>query len=334
MGRVVYLKVVNGNPAATGFAFLNVDDFRVSLTRDEVAELEARQIESVYAETYRSKSYDDPASLRAYYDAYPYPVPMKPLLIRNGVSDKVVQCGTVDVTALLGDGSADYGGETLRDFRVTGVRFNGTAAKGTPDAVDMSVPGSYRVSYAIDRAGRRAEAAFTVFAVTDRGQVDNGGFETGDLSGWKVLTEGFNRNAAVVSATSYWGDALPYNQAGGWHLNGWSTGIPESGTWAVQSSVFRLSGSGYISWRMGGKAAAVRVYRADGTQIAYPHPVADGGGSGPHTLTEVKNGETQQDNSRARPDLAGAERRADAVPVRRDGVRGGAERRRAAPSGL
>jgi len=125
------------------------------------------------------------------------------------------------------------------------------------------------VSYAIDRAGRHAEAAFTVFAVTDRGQVYNGGFETGDLSGWKVLTEGFNRNAAVVSATSYWGDALPYNQAGGWHLNGWSTGIPESGTWAVQSSVFRLSGSGYISWRMGGKAAAVRVYRADGTQIAY-----------------------------------------------------------------
>ena len=266
VGRVVYLKVVNGNPAATGFAFLNVDDFRVSLTRAEVAELEARQIESVYAETYRSKSYDDPASLRAYYDAYPYPVPMKPLLIRNGVSDKVVQCGTVDVTALLGDGSADYGGETLRDFRVTGVRFNGAAAKGTPDAVDMSVPGSYRVSYAIDRAGRRAEAAFTVFAVTDRGQVYNGGFETGDLSGWKVLTEGFNRNAAVVSATSYWGDALPYNQAGGWHLNGWSTGIPESGTWAVQSSVFRLSGSGYISWRMGGKAAAVRVYRADGTR--------------------------------------------------------------------
>ena len=269
LGRVVYMKVVNNNPAATGFAFLNVDDFRVSLTREEVAALEAEQIESVYAQTYSSASYDDLAALRDYYDNYPYPVPMKPLLIRDGVKDKVVECGKVDVTALLGDGCASYDGQSLTDFRVTGVTFGGKPAQGELTAVDMSVPGQYQVRYEIDHAGRHAASSFTVFAVTDRGQLLNGGFETGDLTGWTVLTKDFNRNTAVVSATSYWGDALPYNQAGDYHLNGWNTGLAEADTWSVQSSTFRLSGSGFISWRMGGKAVAVRVYRANGTQIAY-----------------------------------------------------------------
>lgn len=269
LGRVVYMKVVNNNPAATGFAFLNVDDFRVSLTREEVAALEAEQIESVYAQTYSSASYDDLAALRDYYDNYPYPVPMKPLLIRDGVKDKVVECGKVDVTALLGDGCASYDGQSLTDFRVTGVTFGGKPAQGELTAVDMSVPGQYQVRYEIDHAGRHAASSFTVFAVTDRGQLLNGGFETGDLTGWTVLTKDFNRNTAVVSATSYWGDALPYNQAGDYHLNGWNTGLAEADTWSVQSSTFRLSGSGFISWCMGGKAAAVRVYRANGTQIAY-----------------------------------------------------------------
>ncbi len=269
IGQVVYLKVVNGNPAATGFAFLNVDDFRVSLTREEVAALEAAQIESVYGQTYSSASYDDLAALRDYYDSYPYPVPMKPLLIRDGVGDQVVECGRVDVTAMLGEGRATYDGQSLTNFYVTGVTFEGRPVEGEPASVDMRVPGQYQVRYAIDHAGHHAEASFTVFAVKDRGQVVNGGFETGDLTGWTVLTKGFNRHTAVISATSYWGDALPYNQAGDYHLNGWNTGLGEADTWSVRSSTFRLSGSGYISWRMGGKAAAIRVYRADGTQIAY-----------------------------------------------------------------
>lgn len=269
LGQVVYLKVVNNNPAATGFAFLNVDDFRVSLTRAEVADLEAEQIESIYAQTYNSSSYDDLTALRDYYDGYSYPVPMKPLLIRSGVKNKVVECGTVDVTAMLGDGYASYDGQSLTDFRVTGVTFDGKPVEGEWTAVDMRTPGQYQVRYDIDCAGRHASSSFTVFAVENRGQLLNGGFETGDLTGWTVLTKGFNRNTAVISATSYWGDALPYNQAGTYHLDGWNTGLAEADTWSVQSSVFHLSGSGYISWRMGGKAAAMRVYRADGTQIAY-----------------------------------------------------------------
>lgn len=183
IGRVVYLKAANNNPAANGFTFLNVDDFRVSLTREEVAALEAEQIESIYAQTYQSASYDDLVALRACYDEYPYPVPMKALLIRDGVDDRVVACGTVDVTALLGSGSASYVGQALTGLRVTGVSFNGKPLAGNWTAVDMSAPGRYQVSYAIDHDGRHAASSFTVFAVENRGQLLNGGFETGDLTG-------------------------------------------------------------------------------------------------------------------------------------------------------
>ena len=100
-------------------------------------------------------------------------------------------------------------------------------------------------------------------------QIINGGFETGDLFGWTVLTDGFNADTAVISAQTYWNEKLPYNQAGDFHLDGWNTGIDEAGSWSVRSSTFTLAGSGYISVRMGGHAAAVKVFTADGTLVGY-----------------------------------------------------------------
>lgn len=100
-------------------------------------------------------------------------------------------------------------------------------------------------------------------------EVQNGGFETGDLTGWTVLTEGFDASNAVINAQTYWDQELPYNQSGSYHLNGWNTGIPEEKGWAVRSSSFVLGGSGYISVKMGGNAAVTKVFLSDGTQIGY-----------------------------------------------------------------
>ncbi len=272
VGQVVYLKVVDANDGS-GFAFLNVDDFQVSLTADEVAALELAQLEQIQAETYTSASYDDLTTLLNYYNTYPYLIPLQSLTMTDYVQHQVTDCGTVDVTAYLADAAAVYGGTAVTDMAVTKVSYNGTEITDGFDAVDMSAPGYYYVTYCATYEGKTAEATFTVVAMEDRNSVANGGFESGDLAGWTVLTDNWStvdgHPTGVISATTYWGENLPYNQAGDYHMDGWNNGFGEADGWQLQSTTFTLSGSGYISLRMGGNAAAVRVYLADGTEIGY-----------------------------------------------------------------
>ena len=270
VGRVVYLKVCDANDGSNGgFAFINVDDFRVSLTKEQVASLEVEQMEKIQNETYTSASYDDLTSLRNYYSNYPYPVPLQSLTFTAYAENQVVDCGTVDLTAFVADAAANYGGEEV-PVAITAVNGEEPA---DASAYDMSEPGFYTVTYGASFEGKTAEASFTVVAMDDNKQIANGGFESGNLAGWKVLTEAWapveGQMPGVISAVSYWGEELPYNQAGEYHLDGWNTGIAEPDGWAIQSTNFVLSGSGFISVRMGGNAAAVHVYKADGTEIGY-----------------------------------------------------------------
>jgi len=272
LGRVVYLKVVDANDGG-GFAFMNVDDFRVSLTAEQVAELEVEQLEKIQNETYNSATYDDLTTLRNYYNSYPYPVPLKSLTITAYAPNQVVDCGKVDLTAFVRSAEAAFGSEKLTDLAVTKVSFNGADYTQGFDTFDMSAPGYYHVTYGTSYQDKSVEAAFTVVAVADHSQVANGDFEAGNLAGWTVLTDGWSvtegQATGVISAESYWGEALPYNQGGSYHLDGWNNGLDEGATWAVRSSNFTLAGSGFVSLRMGGHAAAVRVYLADGTEIGY-----------------------------------------------------------------
>lgn len=275
IGRVVYLKVVDANDGSNGgFAFINVDDFRVSLTADQVAELEVAQLEKIQNETYTSASYDDLTTLLNYYNNYPYPVPLNSLAFTAYAQNQVVDCGVVDVTAFIADAAASFGGEAVTDIAVTKVTGPGGAESTEGfDAVDMSAPGAYTVTYAASYEGKTAETAFTVIAMADHNSVANGGFESGNLAGWTVLTDGWSvvdgQAVGVISAQTYWDEGLPYNQAGDYHLDGWNNGLDEAATWQVRSSNFTLAGSGFISVRMGGHAAAVHVYTADGAEIGY-----------------------------------------------------------------
>lgn len=272
IGKVVYLKVVDANDGG-GFAFINVDDFRVSLTTAEVATLEVEQLEKIKNETYTSASYDDLTSLLNYYNTYPYPVPLASLTMTSFAQHQVVDCGTVDVTAFITEAAAAYGAETIIDLAVSKVTFEGTEITEGFDAVDMSAPGYYHVTYGATYEGKTVEATFTVVAMADRNSVANGGFEAGNLAGWTVIADSWGivdgHASGVISAATYWGENLPYNQAGDYHMDGWNNGIAEPEGWQLKSTNFTLAGSGFISVRMGAAAAAVRVYTADGTEIGY-----------------------------------------------------------------
>ncbi len=110
-------------------------------------------------------------------------------------------------------------------------------------------------------------------------QIANGGFDNGNLVGWTVVKncsvnvaaaeepERFiNIHDCVIDRNDMWGEKLPFNN-NGWFLAGLDTGIPDGDTWTIRSTNFELAGSGWISLRMGGRSAAVKVYKADGTML-------------------------------------------------------------------
>ena len=112
-------------------------------------------------------------------------------------------------------------------------------------------------------------------AVDAKYLIVNGDFETGDLTGW-TYQEGEGDGQilgaeAVISESTWWAERLPYNKEGTYHFDGWAAkgGEGEADTYTLKSSTFTLGGSGWISFKMAGNAAAVKVYKADGTQIAY-----------------------------------------------------------------
>lgn len=100
----------------------------------------------------------------------------------------------------------------------------------------------------------------------------NGGFELGDMTGWTVVGGGDING--VLRADTFWDEKLPYNNGGLFHFNGWQAASTEAATYAVRSEHFKLGGSGFISFKMAGRTARVRVYKA---------------GANPELIAEYKN---------------------------------------------
>lgn len=123
---------------------------------------------------------------------------------------------------------------------------------------------------ATDGATEEEETAtFTVtVTVTDTTayRIVNGDFETGNYDGWTLtaLDGGeFTVDPSwniVQDTVAYWGGTVPYN-ATGYHFNGQdNNGITEDLTYKLTSTPFTIGGSGYISFKIGGRAAVVKIY--------------------------------------------------------------------------
>ena len=91
-------------------------------------------------------------------------------------------------------------------------------------------------------------------------QITNGGFETGDLTGWTLDGE---KIGIVTNASGWWNENLPYNKKGAYLFSGIvneGAGVLESNKGTLTSSAFTVGGSGYISFMLGGGGNPLECY--------------------------------------------------------------------------
>ena len=66
----------------------------------------------------------------------------------------------------------------------------------------------------------------------------------------------------VSRAQVFWNERFPYNSEGLYHFDGWLANTVEAEGYSLRSEDFTLGGSGYISFKLGGRSAVLRVYTA------------------------------------------------------------------------
>ncbi|AEI40448.1 GH32 C-terminal domain-containing protein [Paenibacillus mucilaginosus] len=104
---------------------------------------------------------------------------------------------------------------------------------------------------------RTASSAVTVAAPASSANLTNGGFESGNLSGWIVESGTAFSDAAVSNQSVFW-DTQPFNHKGTYHLWGFKQG--EEATGVLKSSNFTLGGNGQISFLVGGGSDIDKLY--------------------------------------------------------------------------
>ena len=82
----------------------------------------------------------------------------------------------------------------------------------------------------------------------DEYHIKNYDFEIGSLAGWTIVSGDAFSHDGVTSETMWWNENLPYNHDGKYHFGYYNP----TGVGVLRSSVFKLGGAGFVSFKLGG----------------------------------------------------------------------------------
>lgn len=90
----------------------------------------------------------------------------------------------------------------------------------------------------------------------DEYHIKNPGFELGSLGGWTIVEGDAFSHEGVNNESTWWNENITYNRDGNYHYGYYNP----TGVGVLRSSVFKLGGKGYISFKLGGCADQGRTY--------------------------------------------------------------------------
>nr|WP_281367175.1 glycoside hydrolase family 32 protein [Paenibacillus phytorum] len=115
----------------------------------------------------------------------------------------------------------------------------------------------------------RADSTPYLTRINSQGEITNPDFETGDLTGWTVVSGDIFSDRDVTADRNFWGG--PFQFSGNYHLWGHKAGT-DGRTGVLKSENFILSGNGMINFLIGGgnqieKQYVALVRASDGVEI-------------------------------------------------------------------
>ena len=89
-----------------------------------------------------------------------------------------------------------------------------------------------------------------VVEAKDEYHIKNPDFEIGSLGGWTIVDGDAFSHEGVNNESTWWNENITYNRDGNYHYGHFNP----SGTGVLRSSVFKLGGQGFVSFKLGGCA--------------------------------------------------------------------------------
>lgn len=218
---------------------------------------------SITTRTYSTR--DDAKGLQLWGDANTSSIVVKSLKVwnMNSAYTRVpvtgISLSPASAQMVVGGKKTVYGTVAPADAsnkNLTWTSSNPSVATVVNGVVTGNSVGSAVITAKTRDGAKTASTAVTVIEAPPSTNLSNGGYETGDLSGWIVESGNAFSNAAVTNQAVK--DSQPLNQAGSYHLGGYMNG--DAATGVLQSKPFILGGNGQISFLVGGGSDIDKLY--------------------------------------------------------------------------